>query len=241
MKNLLILLPALTLSALLAACSTSITGQPYSSVITTPVTPTPASSSYTDAERAFLAAYPNNDPENALNGGYAICTSLAAGISRDAVVAQVANNTNKIGYEDATRVVNAAMAHLCPDQIPQVTTAAAPAAPPRELSSRDWAVIAKSPDSHIGERIIVFGKVTQFDTVTGPSAFRANVDGERQARAYEYDTNAILQGDAGLLADIVSDDVFRAEVTVMGSYSYTTTLGGTLTVPQLQVTAITRI
>lgn len=43
--------------------------------------------------------------------------------------------------------------------------------------AREWALIAKSPDQHAGERIIVYGEVTQFDAATGTSAFRANVDG----------------------------------------------------------------
>lgn len=116
-----------------------------------------------------------------------------------------------------------------------------PPPPPRAISSREWAVIAKSPDAHKGERLIVFGKVTQFDSVTGPASFRANVDGERKKRDYDYDVNTILQGDGATLADIVADDLFRAEVTVTGSYSYTTTMGGTLTVPLLQVDSISRL
>jgi hypothetical protein len=36
----------------------------------------------------------------------------------------------------------------------------------------------------------------------------------------------------------VNGDVFRAEVTVRGSHSYETTMGGTLTVPVLGVDAI---
>jgi hypothetical protein len=55
--------------------------------------------------------------------------------------------------------------------VPAVVTLPAPTDPARELSSRDWALIAKSPDSHIGEHVVVFGYVTQFDSVTGPSAF----------------------------------------------------------------------
>jgi hypothetical protein len=41
---------------------------------------------------------------------------------------------------------------------------AAPAAPPvphRVIDSRDRRIIAKNPDAHEGERIIVYGRVTQ--------------------------------------------------------------------------------
>jgi len=36
----------------------------------------------------------------------------------------------------------------------------------------------------------------------------------------------------------VNDDLFRAEVTVTGAYSYDTTMGGNVTAPKLEVTAI---
>jgi hypothetical protein len=114
-----------------------------------------------------------------------------------------------------------------------------PAGPARELTSREWALIAKSPDSHVGEHVIVFGYVSQFDSVTGPSSFRASLDGVRHRQTYEYDTNAILVGrSTDQLANVVVNDQFRAEVTITGSLSYSTTMGGTLTVPQMQVEKI---
>jgi hypothetical protein len=36
----------------------------------------------------------------------------------------------------------------------------------------------------------------------------------------------------------VQGDLFKAEVTVLGVYTYETTLGGQLTVPQLQITKV---
>jgi hypothetical protein len=113
-----------------------------------------------------------------------------------------------------------------------------PPVPHREVSARDWQLIAKSPDSHIGERIVLHGHVTQFDAATGLDAFRASVDAVRHSRSYEYDTNTILRGTATQLADVVNGDMFRAEVTVRGSYSYETTMGGMLTVPVLGIDAI---
>ncbi|MCB0915279.1 MAG: hypothetical protein KDC23_06180 [Actinobacteria bacterium] len=50
--------------------------------------------------------------------------------------------------------------------------------PPKEyatLDERTWALIAKDPEAHAGESYLVFGEVTQFDSATGTSAFRANV------------------------------------------------------------------
>jgi hypothetical protein len=123
--------------------------------------------------------------------------------------------------------------------VPAVVSLPAPTGPARELSSREWALIAKSPDSHVGEHVVVFGYVSQFDSVTGPAAFRASLDGVRHRQTYEYDTNAILVGrSVDQLANVVVNDMFRAEVTITGSYSYRTTMGGTLTVPQMQVEKI---
>ena len=114
----------------------------------------------------------------------------------------------------------------------------APTEPARDISARDWAKIAKNPDQHVGEHIIVYGYVTQFDSATGSAAFRANVEGDKMGQWYDYDTNTYLAGSPDMLGDLVQDDIFRAEAQVLGSYSYTTTMGGTMTVPHLRVTKI---
>jgi hypothetical protein len=81
------------------------------------------------------------------------------------------------------------------------------------LTSRRWKLLAKDPDAHTGERYIVYGSVTQFDSATGTEGFRADVDGVRRAESYEYDTNTILSGDAAVLASVVEKDTFEAWVT----------------------------
>jgi hypothetical protein len=122
-------------------------------------------------------------------------------------------------------------------------TAAAPAAlaPAKKITAREWQLIVKDPGSHIGERVIVYGQVIQFDAATGTDGFRANVDGVEHKVKYgyaDYDTNTVLAGDSGLLQDLVNKDLFKAETTVVGSYTYQTTLGGQLTAPKLEVTKI---
>jgi hypothetical protein len=68
------------------------------------------------------------------------------------------------------------------------------------------------------------------------------VDGvEHSGDAYaylDYDTNTVLSGDVAALRDIVSKDLFKAEVTVAGSMSYGTQIGGSTTVPMLTVDTI---
>jgi hypothetical protein len=51
----------------------------------------------------------------------------------------------------------------------------------------------------------------------------------------------VLAGDTDLLREIVNGDLFKAETTVVGAYTYQTTLGGQLTAPKLQVTKISLI
>jgi hypothetical protein len=111
----------------------------------------------------------------------------------------------------------------------------------KKISTRQWKLIAKSPDSHVGEHVIIYGKVTQFDSATGADAFRADVDGVKRRPSYgfvDYPTNVVLTGAEAALADLVEDDLFTARVTVTGSLSYDTQIGGSTTVPQLQVASI---
>jgi hypothetical protein len=132
-------------------------------------------------------------------------------------------------------------AGYCPGDDPAPTPA--PAVTYRALTARTWAQIAKDPDAHAGETCIVYGEVTQFDAATGQSAFRADVGGVRQypddIGYVSYPTNTVLDGDAGTLSPVVENDLFTAKVTVTGSLSYDTQIGGSTTVPELQVDSIT--
>lgn len=108
----------------------------------------------------------------------------------------------------------------------------------KAVTARTWKLIAKDPDKYYGQAVIVYGHVTQFDSATGADAFRANVDGVKHAESYEYDTNTILVGSEDALRDLVADDLFVARVTVDGSLSYETMMGGETTVPRLRVDSI---
>lgn len=110
-----------------------------------------------------------------------------------------------------------------------------------KLTERQWLKIAKVPDQYAGKGYIVYGHVTQFDSATGDDSFRADVGGVRKYPSYgyvDYDTNTMLTGDATMLSNLVEDDLFRAQVVVVGSYEYETTLGGSTTVPLLLVKSI---
>jgi hypothetical protein len=159
------------------------------------------------------------------------------------IVAAVGSRGTDSSSRTATTTPSSASAAPQPSA-QQPAAPARPAAPPRGVSAREWAKIAKEPDVHVGEAIIVYGEVTQFDSVTGPNTFRANVDGVKHPVSYgfaDYPTNTILTNESADLGDIVQDDLFKAEVVVAGSLSYETTLGGSTTVPKLTVKKISVI
>jgi hypothetical protein len=133
-----------------------------------------------------------------------------------------------------------------PTYTPAATVAPNPAVvtgPPRAITARDWLKIAKDPEAHKGEAVIVYGQVKQFDAAIGVDTFRASVDGVIHKPSYgyvDYETNTVLTSPGGAaLTDLVQDDLFKAEVVVAGSLSYDTQIGGSTTVPLLLVTKIT--
>lgn len=125
---------------------------------------------------------------------------------------------------------------------PEPKKTEAPKPPKHEkITIREWAKIAKNPDAHVGERIVVHGWVTQFDAATGTDGFLADTGGKKLQPEYgfvDYPTNTAFTGDAGMLADLVEFDLFTARVTVMGSLDYETQIGGNTTVPLLAVDSI---
>jgi hypothetical protein len=107
------------------------------------------------------------------------------------------------------------------------------------VSKRQWAKIVKKPASYKGNRYIIYGQVTQFDSATGDDNFLADT-AHRNTMSYGlFDgDNALLTGSAGQLDDLVEDDVFRASVTVLGKIDYDTQIGGNTTVPLLEVNSL---
>ena len=83
-----------------------------------------------------------------------------------------------------------------------------------------------------GRRIIVFGRVEQFDPTTGPAFFLAYPGFDRRTAEASYDVFAALAGDEDMLFDVVQHDVFKAYVTVLGTYE------GSRVLPKFQVDRI---
>lgn len=132
-----------------------------------------------------------------------------------------------------------------PRWVETVTVTSAPVPPPppakasyKTLTEREWKLIAKNPDAYTGKTYVVYGTVTQFDAATGNDSFRANVGHKNMGEDYEYETNTLLTGSAPALTNLVEGDEFRANVSVLGSFSYDTQMGGNTTAPSLSVAAI---
>jgi hypothetical protein len=108
------------------------------------------------------------------------------------------------------------------------------------LTNRPWALIMKAPDDHVGEYYKVYACITQFDAATGSDTFRAQASYEDEGQWLTAGTNALFTGDAGDLADFVTNDVVLMDVVVLGSFSYDTQIGGKATVPLFRVDVISR-
>ncbi|MGV9827308.1 MULTISPECIES: DUF2510 domain-containing protein [unclassified Gordonia (in: high G+C Gram-positive bacteria)] len=103
--------------------------------------------------------------------------------------------------------------------------------------SRGWQLIAKSPDSHVGEKYVIYGRVVQADVALGSSEIRVNTDGA-QVDYYDMDINTIAKAGLASFADIVEDDLVTMWVEVKGSETYDTTIGGSVTAPVVEVNII---
>lgn len=106
------------------------------------------------------------------------------------------------------------------------------------ISSRDWQLVERDPAAHVGKKYVIFGKVTQFDSNTGQDVFRANTDGQKQSRSYNYDVNTMVVSSEELLMNVVQGDLVMLHVSIVAPYSYETTMGANLTVPMVKANII---
>jgi hypothetical protein len=107
------------------------------------------------------------------------------------------------------------------------------------VDDRTFALIAKDPDAHADERLIVFGVITQFDANTGTCSFRASTSAAQQETSWDYGENTFLDAeDCDLVATYVTGDHFKAWASVVGAVHYDTQIGGSTTALQLSVAEI---
>jgi len=100
--------------------------------------------------------------------------------------------------------------------------------------------IVRNPDAVADQVFVMVVNISQFDTATGNCSFRAYWDGSDHTYSFDFaGDNAVFTAgfgnDCPALNGIDQDDVVRVWAKSTGSDSYTTTLGGTLTVPSFYI------
>jgi hypothetical protein len=102
------------------------------------------------------------------------------------------------------------------------------------VTAREFALMAKDPDSWAGRKIVVYGVITQFDAATGATAFRADTGPAPMTDPYDYDQNTLITAhDARMVANFVENDGVTMFAEVQGAVTYDTQIGGKTTVPSL--------
>jgi hypothetical protein len=153
-----------------------------------------------------------------------------------AVVLGLVVSCSSSGTTSNTSTVTTAIGTLSPEDIAHNEAARAASlnrANYQPITDRDFALLVKDPVSHRGQRIVIYGQVTQSDTETG-AAFRADTGATPPSTSYpNYSQNSFITVlDPTLTKAIVEKDILRMYVEVSGPYSYNTTSGRTLTVPE---------
>lgn len=99
--------------------------------------------------------------------------------------------------------------------------------------------MAKDPDAWAGRKIVVYGVITQFDSATGATLFRADTGPAPMTDVYDYDQNTLVTArDADMVANFVEKDRVTMFVEVQGATTYDTQIGGSTTVPSLMANII---
>ncbi|KUI22725.1 hypothetical protein AU193_10495 [Mycobacterium sp. GA-1285] len=107
------------------------------------------------------------------------------------------------------------------------------------LTAREFALMAKDPDAWARRKIVVYGVITQFDSATGATSFRADTGPAPMTNVYDFDQNTLVTAyDADMVANFVEKDRVTMYAEVQGAMTYETQIGGSTTVPSLMANII---
>lgn len=129
---------------------------------------------------------------------------------------------------------------LQPSEAPPVAPTTPDLASFTETDDRNWALIAKDPDSHAGTNLILYGTITQFDSATGRCAMLISTAATQKEMSYDYEQNVMAYSGDGTTTcptfdPLVEGDHIKVWATVIESFSYDTQIGGNTTVPLIEV------
>ena len=122
-----------------------------------------------------------------------------------------------------------------PTSSPALSPEALDASTYESLTPRDFALLVKDPDVSTGRKVIVSGRVTQFDASTGPSGFRADTGSDPQDVRANGVNSIVNAPDPTILANVVKDDRVTMWCQVQGTETYDDVMGGKMTVPVFSV------
>ena len=106
--------------------------------------------------------------------------------------------------------------------------------------------VLKNPNGLAGECFVLHARIVQFDSATGPCSFHADIARNYSANWWDYDNRSTFgYADNEISSSLLFicpeldkidvDDYVKAWVTVLGSFTYETTLGGSNTVPSFRI------
>ena len=106
--------------------------------------------------------------------------------------------------------------------------------------------ILKNPDALRGDCVVLYGRIVQFDSNTGPCSFHADIARNRSTNWWDYDNrstfgyknnelSSALHGNCPELDNIDVEDFIKVWATVLGSFTYDTSIGGSNTVPSFRI------
>jgi hypothetical protein len=171
-------------------------------------------------------------------GAQAACDGIAAG---SLVVHPAVENHVEEVWKDEWAQIDTREAFVA-----QVTECAAPQVAQRVetecADSPDVRLLARDPDSLLGECYTLVVRVLQFDAATGPCAFRGAFDVTVHEYGFEYvGDNAVFTTEepCPFLDGIYADSVATMRVLVLGATTYETQIGGSTTAPNFLVVGVT--
>lgn len=104
-----------------------------------------------------------------------------------------------------------------------------------ELSDREWKIWQKAPARHLGDLLVLYVRIFQFDAVTGPEAFLAYAS-NRELGGYHSDLPVgDFRGPESMLDAFVEDDELRLKVEFVGFTNHHFRLTGWTDVPQFWI------
>ena len=112
--------------------------------------------------------------------------------------------------------------------------------------SVDRGQLERDPSAYEGECLHMFARIVQFDSNTGPCAFHARISAQQESRVFDYDVRSAfgygpvpeltsLFDDCPDLDGVSNNDIVEVWATGLGPLSYSTTIGGSASVPAFDI------